>query len=77
MAKNVKLSRWGSISGVLLEVAVEGNVGRSCSSANDGGMGAGWCVCETQGRWWGVVLKCETKLLGLNFGCAIGSGGGG
>jgi hypothetical protein len=77
VAKNAKLSRWGSILGAPLEVAAEGDVGRSCGGANDAAMGAGWSVCETRGKWLGVRLKYETEPLGLDFGCAVGSGGGG
>ena len=42
----MKLSHWGLILGVLLEVAAEDDVGRSCGGANDGGMGAGGCICK-------------------------------
>ena len=39
--QNAKLSHWGSILGVLLEVVVEGDAGRLCGGADDAGMGVG------------------------------------
>ena len=66
-----KLSYWGSIMGVLLEVAVEGNTGRLWGGVNDVAMGAGWCIGGTWGGWWAVAKNAKSSHWGSILGAPL------
>ena len=56
-----------------MEVVAEDDAGRSWGGGNDVAMVRSWNARRVNG--WGQ--KSEIEPLGLDFGCAVGSGGGG